>query len=351
MEKSKATSHYLSNPELSAFAGQMALILKAGISSLEGIAILKDDSSDKKYHSVLMSIQKEMHQSGYLYKALEKSGSFPPYMVQMTRIGEETGNLDTVMESLSFHYNREEQIRRNTINSVVYPALMTAIMLAVILVLIVRVMPIFEQVFRELGAVITGPALLFINAGKFLRTYGITILLICAIILIGGLFSTTFEGGKKFWHNVGRHFRGIRKGYEEITICRFASAMSMAIASGLTPEQGLYLTMDLNEDADFDKKLHKVHDELSEGTSFSQCLLNNGIFSGLYAKMTVVGAKTGTLDTVLAQIADLCQEQVDRRLNNRLAAIEPVLAIILSLIVGAILFSVMFPLLGIMSSL
>jgi type IV pilus assembly protein PilC len=255
------------------------------------------------------------------------------------------------MESLSEHYLREEQIRRNTINAVLYPAMLTALMLAVILILIVHVMPVFEQIFLELGANISGPALLFINAGKLFSTYGVSVLLVVAVLVIGGLFSTTIESGRKFWHNFGRHFRAIRKGYEDINICRFASAMSMSIASGLTPEQGLSLSMHLNDDPDFDKKLHLVHDEILDGRSFSQSLLKNGIFTGLYAKMTVLGAKTGSLETVLSQIADLCQEQIDIRLNNRLAAIEPILAIVLSLVVGAILFSVMFPLLGIMSSL
>ncbi|MEE3350673.1 MAG: type II secretion system F family protein, partial [Candidatus Gastranaerophilaceae bacterium] len=96
------------------FCGQMSLILRAGISSIEGLYMMQDDSeaSDEE-RKLSIEIKHHLDEGGYLYEAFDKTGVFPPYMVKMTRIGEETGTLDNVMEALRRHYNREEEIRQS----------------------------------------------------------------------------------------------------------------------------------------------------------------------------------------------------------------------------------------------
>ena len=127
--------------------------------------------------------------------------------------------------------------------------------------------------------------------------------------------------------------------------------MALALRSGLNPERSMELVASLNDDPLFQKKLELCEKELSEGKDLTDAFLTAGIFGGVYARMVSIGSKVGSMDQVMEQIAELYQEDIDTRMNNLLAVLEPTLVVMLSLIVGVILLSVMLPLMGIMSNI
>ena len=154
--KKQTVQKTLSNTELYSFCNQMALILKSGISSIEGISIMLEESEDASEKTILQTIYDSLIESGNFADSLECTGVFPSYMLHMIQIGEQTGKLDNVMQSLSTHYEREENIAKAVKNAVAYPLIMITMMVIVILVLITKVMPIFNQVFAQLGQEMTG---------------------------------------------------------------------------------------------------------------------------------------------------------------------------------------------------
>ena len=215
-------------------------------------------------------------------------------------------------------------------------------MIIVIFVLLIKVMPIFNQVFIQLGSEMTGFAGVLVSLGNNLSKYA---LFVAAILLLAAVL--LFYLGKRAVHRIPF----MKDIYEKIAACRFASGMALALSSGLNPDLSMELVCELNEDAVFAKKLELCKKSVAEGVDFSKALLHAGIFTGLYARMASIGSKSGTMDQVMGQIAESCQEEVDNRINRLLAVIEPTLVVMLSLIVGVILLSVMFPLIGIMSQL
>lgn len=337
----------LSNTELSYFCSQMALVLHSGISTLEGISMMLDDNTDKKDAAILEALQHGIEMQGLLHLALRDVGVFPDYMINMVQIGEETGNLDDVMEALSKHYEREESIRTSVSHAVAYPLIMSGMILAVIIVLLVRVMPIFSQVFAQLGTEMTGLAAGLVAVGDVISRYSLIVVIILAIVIVFVLISIRTNLGAK----MARMFKGLRELSLSISAGRFADGMALTLKSGLTPDRSFELVSSLNADPYFEKKLNVCKEKMDEGMGLSEALHESGIFSGIYSRMASVGNKAGALDNVMAQIADLYQDEIDTRINNTLSVIEPALIIVLSIIVGVILMSVMFPLLGIMSSL
>ena len=146
-------------------------------------------------------------------------------------------------------------------------------------------------------------------------------------------------------------FKFTRVIYEEIAACRFASGMALTLSSGLNPERSMELVSALNDDVHFQKKIDACQSLIDEGQDLAEALHGTGILTGMYARMASIGAKTGSMDQVMDNIAGLYQDDIDTRMNNSLAVLEPTLVIALSLIVGVILLSVMLPLMGIMSSI
>lgn len=351
MNRKKGQGRPFSNIEASAFCSQIALILKSGISSLEGIMIMLEDASSPEEKAVLEKIIENMQETGSLFQALSETKLFPSYMTHMVKIGEETGTLDEVMESLSSHYEQEDAIGKSIKSAVTYPLIMGGMMIIIILVLLVKVMPMFNQVFIQLGTEMTGISRMLMNLGNSVHRYSIvlTALLLAAVAAI--LCCTHTQSGRRFFRKVGYHLKFIRSIYEEIAACRFASGMALTLSSGLNPEQSMELVCALNDDPAFLRKLTACQKQIEEGGDLSEALRSTGIFSGVYARMASIGSKTGSMEQVMKRLAKLYQDDIDSRMNNALAVLEPTLVILLSLIVGVILLSVMLPLTGIMSSL
>lgn len=349
--KKQTVQKPLSNTELYAFCNQMALILKSGISSIEGISIMLEESEDASEKAILQTIYDSLTESGNFSDALEGTGVFPSYMLHMIQIGEQTGKLDNVMQSLSTHYEREGNIAKAIKNAVTYPLIMITMMVIVILVLITKVMPIFNQVFAQLGQEMTGfsKALLFI--GSAINNYSVVLIVLLILIIGGTLFFTKTTCGKKVFRAGSSRFGFFRNVYDKIAACRFADCMALTLGSGFNPEYCMELASNLIEDIHFQEKISQCLSRMSEGTEFSSALTQTGIFSGIYSRMVSLASRTGGMDTVMQEIAEKYEEEIDGRLFRLISILEPTLVIFLSVIVGIILLSVMLPLMGIMSSL
>ena len=328
----------LTNLEIASFCSEMAMILKSGISSLEGVDLLREDAQTKAEKELLDEIYQSVMNTGRLDQALEETKVFPEYLIRMTQIGEETGTLDEVMESLAEHYDREEAIRRSVRSAISYPLLMIGMMLVIIIILMTKVMPVFDQVFRQFGQEMTGFSRGILLAGNALSRYSAVFAVLLAVIVCAGIYFTKTESGRKKLYHIGSGFAFSRELKDKLSAC-------------LTPEQGMEFSENLIEDDDFRKKVAECKADMENGTDIAEALVKAGIFTGVYARMTSIAGKAGMMDEMMGRIADECEEEVDEKLSSMIAVLEPTLVIILSVIVGTILLSVMLPLLGIMSGL
>ena len=341
----------LTNSELSSFCEQMAMILHSGISSLEGISIMRDTSESKEAQEVFDKIYQELEASGNVTHALTESGVFPQYLLDMVNIGEQAGKLDTVMGSLAVYYRRQENIASNIRSAITYPLVMIGMMLVVILVLITRVMPIFNQVFVSLGSEMTGISKGILNIGTWLSRYSLVFLIIAAILILLLVYMFKTQRGKALASRWAGRFFFTKGLYQAIAVSRFADGMSLTLSSGLDSDQSLDMVTPLVNHQALQDKLALCKEEIASGADLGSALRKAEIFDGLYARMVTVGVSTGSLDDVMRKVADQYEEDIDERVNRKVAMLEPTLVAILSVLVGMILLSVMLPLMGIMSNI
>ena len=334
----------LTSNELSAFCSQIAMILKSGISLSEGLDIMYNDINDSEGRAILKLLRDEVEMGATLHIALDKAGNFPDYLVNMVEIGEASGRLDNVMESLTQYYEREEAISRTIRNAVSYPMVMIAMMLVVITILVVRVMPVFNEVYQGLGAQMTGFSLAVMNLGQALARHSLLVVGVVAILVV--LF-IAFRRKIISWIK-GSIFRNL---YAKIASGKFASAMSIMLASGLDTDKSLEMVHKLVDTPSIQEKIAQCQRKIAEGENFADALVQVEMFSGVYARMVSVAFKTGQVDTVMEKLAARYEEETNTRLNNMISIIEPTLVAILSVIVGAVLLSVMLPLMGIMAAI
>ena len=341
----------LTSEELYAFSDEMGMMISSGISSIQAITMMLDESEGGEEKELLSDMEKVVGETGSLSRAIEKSEVFPDYFVEMAKMGETTGKMDSVLNNLAAHYSREMAISSAIRSAVTYPLMMVAMMLVIIIVLVTEIMPVFDRVFKQLGGTMDGLSAGFLAVGTFMKAHGVILLLILLAIVIYFIVLNKSNWGRARRNNLLYKSRRFKSIHSKIATSRFASAMAMTLSSGMDVMQALDVSSRIVDAPDFEKKVEKCKDSFAESMDIGKAFSLSGIFGGLYGKMAILGAKTGNMENVLEKVATTYQEEADEEINDLIAVVEPTLVIILSVIVGIILLSVMLPLLNIMSGM
>ena len=339
----KKNKQMLGNMELSAFCDQLSMIVSAGLSLYEGISILQEDASDEETGKILAGISDSLSQGQSFHQALEASGAFPKYVLDMTEIGESSGKLEDVFKSLSQYYKREESIQGSIRNAVTYPITMIIMMLAGIVVLIVKVLPVFHQIYASLGSDLTGFAGRLMSISNSLNRYMFVFIIVLAVLALAIVI---------VYHSAyGVRIRKKSKYAMGVAASRFANCMALALSSGLDSDQGMEFAGQLVDNPYMAARIEKCRELTASGKGFAEAVLEADIFDKIYVSMLTISFRTGLLDETMQKISEKYEEAVDKQISRFISVLEPTLVIILSVIVGLILISFLLPLIGIMSSI
>lgn len=344
-------SKMLTNRELSSFCDQTAMILNAGISPVEGISIMLEDTTTAEGKEILGRIAEQIEIGQSFHTSISAAGVFPKYALDMIEIGEQSGRLEEVMRSLSAYYEREESISENIKSAVTYPFVIIGMMAVVILILIMKVLPVFNQVFIQLGTEMTGISKTLLGLGIAISNYALVFIVIIAMLVLLYFFLSKTPAGQKLWGIFCAKSIFTRPIYDKIASGRFASGMALTMSSGLDTEHSLEMVSRLVDNSVMQKKINDCRAYIASGTGFSEALVKVGIFSNLYSRMITIGYKTGSVEHVLSKIAAGYEDEVDTRMSHLISVLEPTLVIILSIIVCMILLSVMLPLMAIIGGM
>jgi type IV pilus assembly protein PilC len=341
----------LTNSELSVFSQQLSMILHSGISVLEGISILREDTPEGEGKELLGQIYETLEMTGELAGSLKQTGAYPEYFIKMTEVGERCGTLEEVMAALSSYYDRQDKLIRSIRDALVYPLILLGMLLAVLIVLMTQVMPVFEQVFEQLGIEITGLSGAVFGIGRVLQNISIVLLVFLVAAALICLILTRSEKGRALLHRFVLYLP-MGKHTEELMSCsRFCDALAIAVHSGLDMYESFELASSLSELESFSQKTARASELVNEGSDLAQALKEAGIITGMNARMVSIGFHTGSAEIALKQIAIGYQEDADRHIQSAVSALEPTLTAVLSILTGLILVSVMLPLLGVMTNI
>ena len=326
----------LTNEELFHFCEQFSILLHSGISCAEGLELMLDDSRTQRGKDFFQLLLTDFEQNGSFSQTLKNSGYFPESMISYIDIGEETGCLDEVLKSLSEHYDQEIEISENIRSAITYPLIMLAMMGTVIIILLVKVLPVFQQVFRQMGLEMNHFSNGLLNAGNVISRFS-------------ALFFT--EKGRFYLRRLSGRLPCIKDIPISADYARLTQAIAMGIHSGLDHVVTLEMAQKLLSHPNIREKAEKAQKLLEDGVIFEDALSESGLFEGLNARLITVGLRTGTADEVMSKLAIRYREMALTITGNILSIAEPSIVIIFSLLVGLVLLSVMMPLLGILSEI
>lgn len=329
----------------------LALLLHSGISVSEALFLLaQEETGDTK--ALLEKMGSKTGQGAQLWAAMEDSGAFSSYVCSMVRIGEDTGRLEESLNAISGYCLERCRIKIRLRSAFVYPGMILALMLAVIGILLVKVLPIFDQVYATLGSSLTGIPALLLDLGRGLSRalpwiLGFCLLLAAALAVI--LLYPPLN--RRCTHLFRRRFgdRGILRKFHN---ARFARGLAMGLASGLTLDDAMELACGLLADAPAaEVRANRCGEILSRGASLAEAMGETQFLPPSGCRMLAVGIRSGNTDRCMEDLADRLHEDAADALDKRISRIEPAMVLTASILVGLILLSVMLPLLNIMNTL
>ena len=328
---------------------KLSLLLHSGIPISSGLLILSEEEQDPTVQKPLVLMAQQTEDGSTFYDALSCAGCFPAYAVGLLEVAERVGRLEETLLSLSRYYEDRDRINRTIRNALTYPSLLVLMMFAVIVILLSRVLPIFDQVYGSLGGSLTGVAGGLLVLGELLNTalpfLGILIGIIAIAAAIASLIPAVRIGFKKLTLRI----TGDRGIWKKVNSAHFAQALAMALACGLRMEEGLELAAKLLADSPAAvRRSQNCYKQFVETSDLVASLRDSDILSPASCQMLTISIRAGNADTTMQQIAARMSDEADEAMEKKTAMIEPVLVLVTSVMVGVILLSVMIPLINIM---
>ena len=350
MKKPEKPYQY-SYQELSAFCLQIGLLLEAAVPLDEGLAIMAEDAGCEDEKQLLLYLAEGAELGDPFFKVLEDAGTFPLYVVRMAKLGQQSGTLDQMMKSLSDYYEKEYRLLVNVKNALTYPIMMVVMLLVVLFVLFSKVMPVFDQVYEQLGAKMSPAARSAIRLGGLFSGAALIAAAVIALAVFG------IWAASRFGHRISLVDKMVNyvKCHSRIALAianrRFTSVLALTLKSGMEFEKGLELAGELVDNGKVAAQIEKCGQTLETGASYYQAMKDTGLFSGFYVQMIKVGSRSGRLDAVMEEISEDFEQAADQSMDNMLARFEPTIVAVLAVSVGLVLLSVMLPLVGVLAAI
>ena len=337
--------------ELSLFFANMELIYHSGLTPTDGFDILRQSSKSAADKDWLSSLYDASVMGLPLTEALTQSGGIPDYALSLLKIGEETGKLEDSCASLHDYFARRDELAQALRAALVYPLTMIMMVFVVVIILLTQAMPVFDQVFSQLGLELSGLAGSLLSLGQALRASALYISAILAAAVVLLLVLRALPVGKRFFALLYEKAPVTRDLSFKTALQRFAYAMATMLRSGLDASAALKLVEPLIENRRAFLGINRISSQVAGSVSLQTAIEESKLFDAEEMSLLSVGFRTGTDAQAFDQVGSSIATTTERRLDRLVGMLEPALVGLMCILVGAILLSVMLPLLGVLSNI
>jgi len=342
----------LTYEEIILFSRELALIINSDISFQEGLDLIKDETNEKSIKQLCSRIKGNINNGNSFKKCIElEKETLTPYFVNMIVIGEESGNIDIMLRRIADSYEKNIKITKKIKSAITYPMILAVLMLSVVVLLVVKVIPLFNDIIESLGGEVNNFSKAVINIGMGLGENVVTLFIIIVSVYILYKIAKMIPKFDSFFDTINLNLpfrKAIENSYNAIIISR---NLSMLIKSGINISIAFDMIKPIINNVIIRKKIENISKSLKNNEDMDKAFKQLTMFPNIYKRIITIANKTGHLEEVLDEISNKMEEQLDYKLDKLTTVLEPALIIIISLIVGAILLSIIFPVIEIMNSI
>lgn len=333
-----------SKKDLAVFCRQFYTMLDAGIGIVKCMDILEKQSENKVLVKSLGDIHEDVQKGFTLSQAMFKHRKiFPSLLINMVEAGEVSGNLDTIMERMAVHFEKENKLENKLKSAMIYPIVLSVVLIAVVIFLLVAVMPTFISMFESSGQELPIPTQILLNMSNWLTEYWYIFLgAVIGIILSIISFKRTFNG-MRFFDGLKFKIPIIKDTSIKVITSRFARTLSTLIVSGIPLLESIEVVGKVVGNTVVQDKMEKSIEDVRKGVSLSRAINEVGVFPPMVDSMIKIGEESGSLDEILYKTADFYDEEVEVALQKLTTLMEPVMLVVMAIIIGFIVIAMAMP--------
>ncbi len=332
------------------FAKHLATMIRSGISIHESLDAIADQTRSSSFRQILESVTKDVRSGLRLADSLERyPKAFDPLMINIIKVGEESGTLDDNLDFLATELEQQVDLRRKIKGAAFYPSIVLGATFGLGIILAYFVFPKITQLFVTLNFELPATTRFLLWIADVMDSYGLYIIFGLIGAFIGLRILVTIAPFKGWWHRFVLHLPVVGSIVRNYNLTLINRTLGILLHSGLTIDQAIIATTATTKNVVYQKMLQRVLPEVQRGQTFSGALRQmkqdkrNSYFSLLSVKMIGVGERTGKLDESFTYLSEFFGKEVDTATKNLSTTIEPLLLLFIGLIVGFVAVSVISP--------
>ena len=345
--KSKEISFFqkrIKTKEIVIFTRQFSTMISAGLPLVQCLEILSTQQPNPTFKKVLTQIKQDVEGGSTFADALGKHPKvFDSLFVNLVSAGEIGGVLDTVLNRLAVYLEKNENLKNKIKSAMTYPIIVLCVAFAVVAVLMIFVIPTFQDLFSQFGSALPGPTQFIVNLSHAFRSYWYVMIGIIVLLVICLKWVRKQEKGRYYTDKMALRLPIFGPLLKKVAVAKFTRTLGTMISSGVPIMDGLDITSKTAGNVIVENAIRAVRTAISEGKSMSEPLEQTGIFPGMVVQMISVGEATGAMDQMLAKIADFYDEEVDVAVEALTSALEPMLMVFLGGIIGFVVVAMYLP--------
>jgi general secretion pathway protein F len=328
--------------DLMLFTQELSTLIEAGLPLDRSLQILAELTEKEKFREVVRDLLRKIEAGSSFSEALSSyPGIFPKLYINMVKAGEVGGVLNLILARLTKYLQTSKETREYLVSVLIYPALLTLVSGASIVILLTFVIPRFAKIFADMGGTIPLPTQILLSVSQFVKDYWWAIA--GGLLAIGfGIRSYTKQGeGKVQWDQLKLRLALVGNLVKQMEIARFARTLGTLIQSGVPILQALQIVRETVSNEIIARSIGEVHTGVKQGGSISKTLQSQGIFPPLAVHMMTVGEETGKLDEMLMRVAETYEASLQTALKRFISLLEPMLILFMGLVIGFIVISML----------
>jgi len=339
--------------DLVVFTRQFSVMIDAGLPLVQCLHILGDQQENATFKRTINAVRADVESGASFAEALGKHPKvFDSLYVNLVAAGEVGGILDTILNRLALQLEKQDKLTKQLKGAMVYPATISVVAVACIVLLLVKVIPVFQEMFEDFGGTLPGPTLMVINLSEWLQ--------VNIQYLVGGLI-LAFTGFKQARQRIPSfHYQTDKLALrlpifgniiKKVAVARFTRTLGTMIASGVPILDGLDIVARTAGNLIIEEELQATRASISEGKTIAEPLQNSRVFPGMMVQMVAVGEETGSMEIMLTKVADFYDDEVDVAVAALTSMLEPLMMVLMGGSIGTILIAMYLPIFTIADSI
>ena len=341
----------ISAKQIAVFCRQFSVLINAGVTIVESIGILRDQMDNKQLQKVLAEMFEELQKGRVLSETMSDfPEAFPDFMMNMIKVGEASGSLDTILNRLADFYENDARIRRKVREAMTYPIILAVMTVGVVVLLLVKIIPMFSGILSELGGQLPLITKILVGVSDFLTgNFLLLTLIIVGFVVAFNAWKRTESGALAIDRLILR-LPVVSSLTKKVITARFARSLAVLLQSGIAIIESMDIISDLIGNKAVEEKFIACQEEIREGKGISEPLKRLEIFPPLLIHMVSVGESTGELDDMLFRTAGFFDDEVEEAIVKMTTLLEPGMIVIMAAVVGVVILSVMLPMISVLNA-